>query len=90
LLSSAALTGMGRKGLVGYVGLCLLSAIAYGVVSLAVPILHGCEATSSSATPVRTFTRLVRNTLPICSAALLPLMIALCEYPAYFMHELSP
>jgi hypothetical protein len=79
--------GMGRKGLVGYVGLCLLSAIAYGVVSVMVPVLHGYEATSSSPTPLRTFTGLVRNTLPACSAALIPLMIALYEYPAYFIQE---
>jgi cellulose synthase/poly-beta-1,6-N-acetylglucosamine synthase-like glycosyltransferase len=88
VLSGSALVGMGHKGMVGYVGLCLLSAIAYGVVCIVVPVLHGYEATSSSPTPIRAFARLVRNTLPVCSASLIPLVIALSEYPAYFIQEL--
>jgi hypothetical protein len=80
---------MGHKGMVGYVGLCLLSATAYGVVCIMVPVLHGYEATSSSRTPIRAFARLIRNTLPACSASLIPLAIALYEYPAYLIQELS-
>jgi cellulose synthase (UDP-forming) len=90
LLSGAALSGMGRKGLVGYVGLCLLAAISYGVVSLAVPILHGYEGTKYSPTPLRTFTRLTGITLPVCSITLVPLMMALYDYPAFFIQEVLP
>jgi hypothetical protein len=89
LLSGAALAGMGRKGLVGYVGLCLLAAISYGVVCLAIPILHGYEATESSPTPLRTFARLVGNTLPVCSMTLIPLVMALYDYPAYLIQQVS-
>ena len=86
-LSGSALIGIGSKGMVGYVGLCLLGAVSYGAVSIMVPILHGYEGMMSSPTPLRTFTRLVVNTLPLCSAALIPLAIALLDYPAYFLHE---
>jgi cellulose synthase (UDP-forming) len=88
-LSGAALAGMGRKGLVGYVGLCLLAAVSYGVVCLAIPILHGYEGTECSPTPLRTFARLVGNTLPVCSMTLIPLVMALYDYPAYFFQEVS-
>lgn len=90
VLSGSALIGMGHSGMVGYVGLCLLSAIAYGVVSIMVPILHAYEGINDSPTPLRTFTRLVRNTLPLCSATLVPLMIALSEYPVYFVQQVAP
>jgi cellulose synthase/poly-beta-1,6-N-acetylglucosamine synthase-like glycosyltransferase len=89
LLSGAALAGMGRKGLVGYVGLCLLAAISYGVVCLAIPILHGYEKTALSPTPLREFARLVGNTLPVCSVTLVPLVMALYDYPVYFLQEVS-
>jgi cellulose synthase (UDP-forming) len=89
LLSGAALVGMGDPRMVGYVGLCLLTAILYAAVSIIVPVLHAYNAASSSSTPLRTFAQLARNTLPVCSATLIPLMIALCEYPALFLREVS-
>jgi hypothetical protein len=89
VLSGSALVGMGHKGMVGYVGLCLLAALAYGAVCIMVPILHGYEGMITSSTPLRTFTRLVGNTLPLCSATLTPLAVALLDYPAYFLQEVS-
>ncbi|MBN9102198.1 MAG: glycosyltransferase [Pseudonocardia sp.] len=43
-LAVAAFTGEVRTGAVGYVGLCILGAAAYGTVVTAVSVLHGVEA----------------------------------------------
>jgi cellulose synthase/poly-beta-1,6-N-acetylglucosamine synthase-like glycosyltransferase len=89
VLSTAALIGIGDRGMVGYVGLCLIAAATYAVVGVAIPLLHGYEAIRTATGSARTFAALVRNTLPVWSVALIPLAIALVEYPAYFMQELS-
>lgn len=43
-LSICAFAGETRTGAVGYVGLCLLGAVAYATVTTAVAVLHGVEA----------------------------------------------
>jgi len=43
-LSICAFAGETRTGAVGYVGLCLLGAVAYATVTTAVAALHGVEA----------------------------------------------
>lgn len=43
-LSISAFAGETRTGAVGYVGLCLLGAVAYGTVTSAVALLHAVEA----------------------------------------------
>lgn len=50
-LAGAALVGEARTSAVGYVGLCLLGAVVYGVVALAVPVLHGIESARVAGVP---------------------------------------
>jgi cellulose synthase (UDP-forming) len=90
ILSGSALVGMTQHGLVGYTGLCLLSATAFGIVSVIVPVLHGYHAIGESAASVGTFLRLVRHTLPVCILVLIPLALALYDYPGYFIEEVFP
>jgi len=85
-LSGAALVGMRHHGTVGYIGLCILAAITYAIVCVAVPILHGVQASHAAPeTPARAFLRSVRSCLPFCILAMIPLFAAIYSYPAYFM-----
>ena len=89
--AGAALYGEARSDAVGYVFLCLLAALAYSVVSVAVPALHATEAAARchlSAPASLRKTALPALILGVLS--LVPIALALARYPAYASHLLYP
>lgn len=83
-LGSAAFVGEIRGGPVGYVGLCLLGALAYAAVATAVPVLHGSEAARAAGVGRL---RGVRQTAPVPSAlaagVLLLVAVPVLLFPLY-------
>lgn len=84
ILSSAALIGEASTTAYGYVFLCILGALCYGVVTVAVPILHAREAARNASVA---FTAAVRSTvttpLAIAAAVSAPAVLAAAIYPSY-------
>lgn len=83
LLSSAALYGELTGPSAGYVFLCLLGAIVYATVAIAVPLLHVREAARSSGTRFFAALRTARLSLGIGLLSSLPVIAAIVFYPAY-------
>jgi cellulose synthase (UDP-forming) len=85
VLSSAALVGESITVANGYVLLCLLGAVTYATVTLAIPLLHAREAARAAGTG---FGNAVRTTvavpLGIGVAVLIPLVAAIIRAPHYF------
>jgi len=89
-LSTAALVGEFSTTAVGYVGLCLLGALTYAVVSLAVCVLHAGEAARAAGERTRTaLVATVRRPLTATFVALVPLVTAITLYPGYAVAVLS-
>ena len=89
-LSTAALVGEFSTTAVGYVGLCLLGALTYAVVSLAVCVLHAGEAARAAGERTRTaLVATVRRPLTATVVALAPLVTAITLYPGYALAVLS-
>ena len=89
-LSTAALVGEFSTTAVGYVGLCLLGALTYAVVSLAVCVLHAGEAARAAGERTRTaLVATVRRPLTATFVALVPLVTAITLYPGYALAVLS-
>jgi len=89
--AGAALYGEARSDAVGYVFLCLLAALAYSVVSVAVPVLHATEAAARCHLPIAASLR--KTTLPaliLGVLSLVPIALALARYPTYAFHLLYP
>ncbi|MET9377387.1 glycosyltransferase family 2 protein [Streptomyces sp. NPDC002992] len=82
-LSSAAVVGELTGPAAGYVFLCILGALAYAVVTLAVASLHIVEAARGAG--VRVHRALVTAWLPLLAGgvSLLPLSLAVVLYPVY-------
>ncbi|GLB67893.1 glycosyltransferase [Arthrobacter mangrovi] len=84
VMASAALIGEAKTQAYGYVFLCLLGATWYGIVSLAIPLLHAAEAARANGT---VFVEGLRATaaaptlMASTSAALVAMAIAI--YPSY-------
>jgi hypothetical protein len=84
VLSAAALVGEFSTAAVGYVGLCLLGALTYAIVSLAVCLLHAREAARAAGARIpAAVTATVRRPLTAALAALVPLATAVALYPGY-------
>jgi cellulose synthase/poly-beta-1,6-N-acetylglucosamine synthase-like glycosyltransferase len=89
-LSTAALVGEFSTTAVGYVGLCLLGALTYAVVSLAVCVLHAGEAARAAGERTRTaLVATVRRPLTATFVAVVPLVTAITLYPGYAVAVLS-
>jgi len=89
-LSTAALVGEFSTTAVGYVGLSLLGALTYAVVSLAVCVLHAGEAARAAGERTRTaLVATVRRPLTATFVALVPLVTAITLYPGYAVAVLS-
>ena len=89
-LSTAALVGEFSTTAVGYVGLSLLGALTYAVVSLAVCVLHAGEAARAAGERTRTaLVATVRRPLTATFVALVPLVTAITLYPGYALAVLS-
>jgi len=83
-LSTAALVGEFSTAAVGYVGLCLLGALTYAVVSFAVCVLHARESARGAGSRVGTaLSATVRRPLGAALVALVPLVVAVVIYPGY-------
>lgn len=84
VLSSAALIGEATTAAYGYVFLCVLGATCYGIVTVAVPLLHAREAARNASVG---FASAVRSTvatpLVIAAAVVAPVLAAAAAYPSY-------
>jgi cellulose synthase (UDP-forming) len=84
VMASAALVGEATTQAFGYVFLCLLGATWYGIVSLAIPLLHAAEAARTNGAifvDALRATAAVPTMVASLSGALVALAIAL--YPGY-------
>lgn len=83
VLSGAAVVGELTGPAVGYVFLCLLGSLSYGLVTLAVGALHIRETARSAGVGVHRALRTAFLPLATGFAALLPLVWALLLFPTY-------
>ncbi|MFE9450440.1 glycosyltransferase [Streptomyces sp. NPDC006739] len=83
VLSVAAVVGELTGPAVGYVFLCLLGSLCYGLVTLAVGALHIREAARSAGVGLRGAARTAALPLTAGLVALLPLAWALLLFPLY-------
>jgi cellulose synthase/poly-beta-1,6-N-acetylglucosamine synthase-like glycosyltransferase len=84
VLAGAALYAEASTNAAGYVLLCLLGAITYTVVGLAVPVLHARESARTACTGLVEALR--RTALPPLLLAVLvaaPALLAVLQYPDY-------
>ncbi|MGH3813186.1 MAG: glycosyltransferase family 2 protein [Pseudonocardiaceae bacterium] len=85
VLSGAALIGeVTTRAAAGYVGLCLLGAVVYAAVALAVPVLHAVEASHGASVGRGVVLWVVaRPALLLAGAAAVPVGVAVALFPAY-------
>ncbi|MFC7221006.1 glycosyltransferase family 2 protein [Streptomyces polyrhachis] len=83
LLSSTALVGQFTGPAVGYVFLCILGAVSYAAVTLAVGALHINETARAAGVPRRRALRTARLPLTAGALTLLPLTLAVAVFPTY-------
>ncbi|MEU3749315.1 MULTISPECIES: glycosyltransferase [Streptomyces] len=83
VLSGSALVGQFTGPAVGYVFLCLLGAVSYAAVTLAIGVLHVKE--TARATGVSVFRALRTAALPLCCGLVcaVPLALAVYVFPTY-------
>jgi cellulose synthase (UDP-forming) len=68
----------------GYVGLSMLAALTYALVTMAVPVLHAREAaTAAGASVIEALRRTVLGALSLAAVSLIPAVAAAVFYPAY-------
>jgi cellulose synthase (UDP-forming) len=90
LMSAAALVGEATTFAFGYVFLCLLGAASYGVVAVAVPLLHAKESAAAARAPFsKALKATVSTPLSIAAAVWVPLLVAIWQYPPYVQPFLS-
>lgn len=82
-LAGVTLFGELKRPAVGYVFLSLLGAVAYGLVGLAVPLLHVREASRAAGMSLRSALATARTPLLVSVASTVPLMVAVTFFPAY-------
>jgi cellulose synthase/poly-beta-1,6-N-acetylglucosamine synthase-like glycosyltransferase len=82
--SAAAMVGERANNAAGYVFLCILAALSYGIISALVPLLHAREMASRAGTATGTAIRLT-STAPLILGilCLMPALYAAADYPAY-------
>ncbi|MHA7141725.1 glycosyltransferase family 2 protein [Arthrobacter sp. Sr33] len=86
LFAGAALVGEATTNAYGYIFLCLVGAISYAIVAVAVPVLHALESARSAAVPFLAALRMTAAesvALAVGTAALV--LVAVIQYPAYLM-----
>ncbi|QCB97860.1 glycosyltransferase [Arthrobacter sp. PAMC25564] len=90
VLAGAALIGEASTGAFGYVFLCILGATCYGIVTLAVPLLHAREAArNASASFASALRGTVVTPLVLAASAWVLVIASASAYPAYlsrFLH----
>lgn len=85
--SAAALAGQRSGNAAGYVFLCVLGALTYGVVGALVPVLHATDMARRGATTTGTAIRRTSMTpLILGILCLLPALYAAELYPVYAYH----
>ncbi|MHA7287332.1 glycosyltransferase family 2 protein [Arthrobacter sp. MDT3-44] len=88
-LSTGALVGQATTNAFGYVFLCLLGAISYSVVALAVPALHAVEAARAGAMGILTAVReTAGGALVLAGLTSALTVVAIAGFPAYVMEWL--
>ncbi|MFG2309882.1 glycosyltransferase family 2 protein [Streptomyces sp. NPDC048566] len=88
-LSGVCIAGELTSPSAGYVFLCLLAAVAYATVGLAVPMLHVRESARASGTAFRAAVPTARLPLALGLLACVPAAVAVVFYPAYAAAVLS-
>ncbi|MGI5358033.1 glycosyltransferase family 2 protein [Streptomyces sp. CA-252508] len=83
VLSGIAIWGELMSPAAGYVFLCLLAATTYGVVALAVAVLHIWEAYRTAGVRFTSAMATARGALPLALVSLMPVALAIFFYPSY-------
>jgi hypothetical protein len=90
VLAAAAAFGEFSTGAVGYVGLSLIGALAYALVGVAVPLLHGLEAARRSRTGRLTAIRVTAAVpLILAVAVLVVVLVPATLFPFYALYVLA-
>jgi cellulose synthase (UDP-forming) len=89
LLSGIAIYGELANRVIGYVFLCIVSALYYGAVSVVVPLLHMREVARSAGVRTRQAFRTARLPLTLGIATFLPLVYAAIRYYPHIVDLLS-
>lgn len=85
-LATAALVGESTTAAYGYVFLCILGAVSFGIVTLAVPLLHARESSRNAGTAFRAaLSRTVAVPLALAAGVWALIVPAVWEYPSYFL-----
>jgi cellulose synthase/poly-beta-1,6-N-acetylglucosamine synthase-like glycosyltransferase len=82
-LAGVTLFGELTRPAVGYVFLSLLGAVSYGVVALAVPLLHVRETSRAAGTSFRAALVTARTPLLVSVVSVVPVVLAVTFFPAY-------
>ncbi|MET9592913.1 glycosyltransferase family 2 protein [Streptomyces sp. NPDC006516] len=82
-LSTVAVFGELTSPSVGYVFLCIVAAVAYATVALAVPLLHVRESARAAGVTFRSALSTARLSLTVGVLSALPVAAACVLYPAY-------
>ncbi|MGA5420388.1 glycosyltransferase family 2 protein [Streptomyces lavendulocolor] len=83
VLSGIAIWGELMSPAAGYVFLCILAATTYGVVALAVAVLHIWEAYRTAGVRFTCAMATARGALPLALVSLMPVALAIFFYPSY-------
>ena len=87
--ASAALVGEATNNAAGYVFLSILAALMYLLISVAVPLLHAAEAAKRARVTIgAAVRRTARGPVLLTLVGLMPVALAVAQYPAYAMHVL--
>ncbi|MFF9772237.1 glycosyltransferase family 2 protein [Streptomyces sp. NPDC013978] len=82
-LAGVTLFGELTRPAVGYVFLTLVAAASYGVVALAVPLLHVRETSRAAGTSFRAALVTARTPLLVSVVSVVPVVLAITFFPAY-------
>jgi hypothetical protein len=89
VLASAALIGEVSTTAAGYVFLCILGAVCYGLVSVAVPALHVVESARVAGVPFADALPTAARPFLTGLVVLVPVLAAVALYPAYAIRVLG-
>jgi hypothetical protein len=91
VMAGAALYAQARTAAVGYAFLCVLGAVVYTVVALAVPLLHAREAAAAATLPViPVVARTVAAPLAAALLVAVPTALAVLGVPGHLVAVAGP
>ncbi|MHA7210451.1 glycosyltransferase family 2 protein [Arthrobacter sp. MDT1-65] len=86
-MAIAALIGETTTAAFGYVFLCILGAVSYGIVTMTLPLLHALESARNAGTAFRTSLHSTAVVPLALAAGVWALIVpAVWAYPTYFLH----